>query len=735
MTTAIRNVIPWILATTVIITCLIVSSGLTSTADTRVFLGESGESVEDLRQFETEFGRRSTLYFAVNEESLAQKRSIPASLLLDLEAELWGVDNVTSVLSVVSSNHMYRASDGVDVVPIHLLVSDEQKILSLEKSSTKNTLVSGSKEWWSIVVELDVPVGLPGKVVDLNREFVRVAETVASSYPGSVIEFTGELALMAEFAKSAEKDGRLLVPVALLIILGIFTLAIKSWRVTLVLLVFLAMSISLALALRAVFGGPTNTATATVPLIILIVVAASAMHFLWAILYRSGQNYSDTRALVTDVRKKYAVPLAISGFSTSAGFLLLLLASSPPFIELGWVVGVVVAASTVLLLFWVPWALSCFSIAKLGKSSALVSRASTALFLFGRSRRHFNLVVGIAFLSLFGLTFVSINDDFTSYFPDDGAFGRATRLVEDKFGGPDYLEVIQVLGDDASNIDVAALIEKSAKTAEWLRDRPEVTSVVTLSDSLSEISNAIADEESASIEELLLVYEMGMPDGHSLGDRITSDRSSVRITALLGKIDSIGILSLKEQIERQWPDGTVVTGISVPTSQMAYTNTKDVFVGVLFAGLFVSLVVYFIHGKIGIAVLVFTFTLLPLGIGFGVWGWFFSDVGLATAAVLAASVGIVVDDVVHVVYRYISLRAGEVHQSEAALVQVMKEVAPPILVSSIAVSSGFGVLLLSDFGVNSALGFSVSIIVLSALLTVLLILPRPLSWALSGRFS
>ena len=336
--------------------------------------------------------------------------------------------------------------------------------------------------------------------------------------------------------------------------------SIRSWRVTLVLLVLLAMSISLALALRSIFGGPTNTATATVPLIILIVVAANAMHFLWAILYRSGQNYSDTKALVIDVRNKYAVPLAISGFSTSGGFLLLLLASSPPFIELGWVVGVVVSVSTFLLLFWAPSALSCFSIDKLGQSSPLISQASTALFLFGRSRWSFPLVSGIAVFSLSGLLFVSINDDFTSYFPDDGSFGRATSLVEDKFGGPDYLEVVQVLGAGSGNSDTAALLQKTAKTAEWLRDRREVTSVVTLTDSLSEISSAIADGESPSVEELLLVYEMGMPDGHSLGDRITSDRSSVRITALLGKVDSTGILDLKRQIERAWPEGTVVTG-------------------------------------------------------------------------------------------------------------------------------------------------------------------------------
>lgn len=729
MSDALLRTASWWFAAALVTTCLIVASGLTSTADTRVFLGDSGQAVQDLIDFEEEFGRRSTLYFAVYEEGAAKAKSIPSDLLLNLEAKIWAVESVTSVVSVVSSNHIFRSSDGVGLVPIHLLTSKEQKKQSLEKPNSRDILVSRDKTWWSIAVELDLPVGLPGKVVELNKEMEKLADEMVSIYPGSVVEFTGELALMSEFAKSAERDSGLLVPVALLVILGIFSLSIKSWRVTLVLFALLAMSISLALALRATFGAPTNTATATIPLIILIVVAANAMHFFWAILYRSNQQYSDTTALVRDVRNKYAIPLSISGFSTAGGFFLLMLATSPPFFELGWVVGVVVTASTLLLLLWAPSALACFPIRKLGSSSHFVSRLASSLFLFGRSFSVFRIFVGLALFSLMGLFFVSINDDFTSYFPEHSSFGRATTIVEDKFGGPDYLEVVQA--DSADSGGIERLLRKSSKLAEWLRARPEVASVVALSDTLTEISNAMEDEDSPSVEELLLVYEMGMPDGHSLADRITDDRASVRTTALLGKIDSAGILELKSRIEKAWPDGTLVTGVSVPTSQMARRNTIDVFIGVLFAGLFVSLVVYAIHRSVRVAALVLGFVLLPLGIGFGVWGWIFSDVGLATAAILAASVGIVVDDVVHVVYRYVSVWSGQINQSEASIVQVMKEVAPPILISSVAVAAGFGVLVVSDFGVNSTLGFSVSIIVLSALLTVLLLLPRPLTWILS----
>ena len=196
---------------------------------------------------------------------------------------------------------------------------------------------------------------------------------------------------------------------------------------------------------------------------------------------------------------------------------------------------------------------------------------------------------------------------------------------------------------------------------------------------------------------------------------------------MLGDVDSLGILGLKKEIEDVWGNDAVVTGISVPTSAMAYENSKDVFLSVIFAGFFVALLMYFLHRSVVVAMLVFLFVMLPLAVGFGIWGWLFGDVGLATAAILAASVGIVVDDVVHVVYRYSTVSKGAPYRAEEAIVQIMKEVTPPVFVSSVAISLGFGLLLFSNFGVNQTLGLSVSIIVLSALVSVVVFLPRTLT--------
>lgn len=724
-----RQAFPWLLAILLLSLFAVLSRGITSTADTRVFLGPDSAGVQELRKFEEDFGRRSTLHFAVSQGSAFREDYLPVKALAALESKLWRLDYVTSVVSAVSTDHPIASDDGIDVVPTQEMEDGAERDAVLKRGSVNQILVTPDREWWSVVAEVDLPEGLPGEVVKLDQELLEIVSDVQSGHPDLKIDYTSEIALMAEFAKSAAKDNSTLVPAALVVIFLVFALSIQSWRVFLVLLVLLLLSISFSLALRSMFGGATNTATAIIPLIVLVVVAANSMHYFWAVLFRSRIAHKTAASLVISARDEYALPLAISGFSTAGGFFLLLFASSPPFIEMGWVMGCTLTFSTVMLLYWVPAALSSFGIKKIGMNSRLVAEMASRLFLIGRHPIVSTGFIGLILTALLGLSFLEINDDFTSYFPEDSRFTKSTKAVESRFGGPDYIEVVQLVGNQSGGSSAAEILGETRELTRWLRARPEIVSVVSLSDSVDELVGALGATPDANLEEILLVYEMGLPIGQEVSSRITSDRRKVRTTGVLGDIDSSGILELRRELLAYRGEGLTVTGISVPTSSMAYENTKDVLVGVLFAGLFVAFLMLILYQDFRVAALVFLFVALPIAVGFGVWGWLFGDVGLATAAVLAASVGVVVDDVVHVVYRYVRVKGGSGDKSEAALIQVMKEVAPPIFISSLAIAFGFGLLVISDFGVNNALGLSVSIIVLFALLTVLLLLPKYLDYA------
>src|SRR5690606_4296731 len=49
-------------------------------------------------------------------------------------------------------------------------------------------------------------------------------------------------------------------------------------------------------------------------------------------------------------------------------------------------------------------------------------------------------------------------------------------------------------------------------------------------------------------------------------------------------------------------------------------------------------------------------TVLPVLAGFGAWGWINEEIGLAATAVVALTLGVVVDDAAHYIYRFLDAR-------------------------------------------------------------------------------
>jgi len=130
--------------------------------------------------------------------------------------------------------------------------------------------------------------------------------------------------------------------------------------------------------------------------------------------------------------------------------------------------------------------------------------------------------------------------------------------------------------------------------------------------------------------------------------------------------------------------------------------------------------------RLGVAALVAT--LVPVVAGFGVWGWTIGTIGLASTAIVALTIGIVVDDAVHLSYRYLDattrLNMGR-WQSAAYSVH---RAGTAVTTTSIVMVGGLSALLFSGFEVNSSFGACTCLIICLALAFDLFVLPRVLVW-------
>ncbi|MEL6215524.1 MAG: MMPL family transporter, partial [Pseudomonadota bacterium] len=125
--------------------------------------------------------------------------------------------------------------------------------------------------------------------------------------------------------------------------------------------------------------------------------------------------------------------------------------------------------------------------------------------------------------------------------------------------------------------------------------------------------------------------------------------------------------------------------------------------------------------------------LLPAAIAFGIWGIVVGHINLAAAVVFSMTIGIVVDDTVYLLTKYLDARRRQSLDPVAAMRYAISTVARALIVTSITLTAGFMVLATSDFNLNVTSGVMIAMVVSSAVIYDLLMLPTIVIW-LDERF-
>ena len=96
---------------------------------------------------------------------------------------------------------------------------------------------------------------------------------------------------------------------------------------------------------------------------------------------------------------------------------------------------------------------------------------------------------------------------------------------------------------------------------------------------------------------------------------------------------------------------------------------------------------------------------------------------MAAATVSATSLGIVVDDTVHFLDKYLRARREKNLDRPAAIRYAFNTVGRAIVSTTIILVFGFGMLAMSTFRINAQMGLLTALTILMALVTDLLLLP------------
>jgi predicted RND superfamily exporter protein len=263
-----------------------------------------------------------------------------------------------------------------------------------------------------------------------------------------------------------------------------------------------------------------------------------------------------------------------------------------------------------------------------------------------------------------------------------------------------------------------------------LRTQPEVVHVYSFTDTLKsinqqmnggEISRYQLPEERALSAQYMLLYELSLPYGLDVNTLVSIDKSAYRIFIALKSVSSKTMLELEQRFNNYLATNTNGFNFSGASPNLIFAhiglnNSYSMLIGMALAIALITFILIFAFRSFSYGCMSILPNLMPALIAFGIWGLFSGEVGISIASALGLTIGIVVDDTVHFVSKYLTLRRKEGLMPEAAIKQTFEHVGTALCVTSFVLIAGFLVFTTSSYSMNSDLGYFVAMTIGFALL-------------------
>ena len=272
----------------------------------------------------------------------------------------------------------------------------------------------------------------------------------------------------------------------------------------------------------------------------------------------------------------------------------------------------------------------------------------------------------------------------------------------------------------------------------WLKQQDKVVYVSSLTDISKRLNKTLHEDKQSWYKipdnrqlaaQLFLLYEIGLPRELNLDDMVNHDRSATVVTIIVHKTDSEFLLRL-DQRARDWLvtnakkyKTSEATGLDMVFAHINHRNIRSLLKGTLVALVLISFVLMLALQSVRLGLISLIPNLVPAALAYGTWGIFIGKIDLSASIVICMSLGIVVDDTVHFLSKYLRARREKNYDVNEGMRYAFNTVGVALMITTAVLVSGFLVLATSHFSPTWVSGLLLAITLSYALLTDFLLLP------------
>ena len=612
---------------------------------------------------------------------------------------------------------------------IHRLISEKAHVTALNITMEFPLQIANDKG----EMILADPTKQGEEVVASVRALKAYAE---ETYPELTVYLSGIVMMNSAFGEATIYDMTHLLPLAILLILIMVYLLLRSIAGTVITFLVILFSVMTAFGLAGWLGIELSSPVMSAPIIILTLAVADCVHILstWLTEIRNG---SDKVSAMKESMRINFVPVFLTSITTAIGFLSLNSSDSPPFGDLGNVAAIGVMVAFVLSITFLPALATILPVSvKQRETSTLKVMASIAEWVIAKQK---TLLIGGGLVAILLIALIprnELNDVFVEYFDERIEFRTDTDFIVENLTGIYYVDYSIDTGE-SGNISEPAVLADIKKFTDWMESQPEVIHVNSVTDTFTRLNKNMHGDDQAFYKlpdsrelaaQYLLLYEMSLPFGLDLNNQIDIDKKSTRISVTLETLSTKQILAFEDRVD-QWmtqniPDlHTVGASPAVMFAHIGMKNIISMLTGTTIALVLISLILILALKSWRYGLLSLIPNLVPAGIAFGVWALIDGEIGLGLSVVTAMTLGIVVDDTIHFLSKYLRARREKGLGAEDAVRYAFSTVGVALWVTSVALVAGFLVLSTSAFKLNSGMGLLTAIVIALALIVDFFLLP------------
>jgi predicted RND superfamily exporter protein len=182
---------------------------------------------------------------------------------------------------------------------------------------------------------------------------------------------------------------------------------------------------------------------------------------------------------------------------------------------------------------------------------------------------------------------------------------------------------------------------------------------------------------------------------------------------------------LREAIDEDYYD-VILTGTAVVASEGTQYLVINLFTSLIFAVIAIAILMAILFRSWRMVVVSLLPNLIPLVFTGGIMGWFGIPLKPSTLLVFSIAFGISVDDTIHYLAKYRQELKTQRLDIKGCVLMAIREAGLGMFYTSIILFCGFCVFTLSEFGGTQALGLLISLTLLVAMVTNLIVLPTML---------